>query len=185
MEVKWNYLSDLRKLFCYNNFKELEFRDIRKESMNLVQKGKRNLELAKILDSDEFHNLSGFQKEHLCSIIINRLYYGVYLLGKDKLLAKDNSIDEGDFLGHGTRNDIKYIRNNDEAKASKFLWVRLKGFYGGHNGITNMCLTAAKLQEMRNCYDYQSDMEACKALKDLESCKKLASFLQEKLRRLE
>ena len=54
--------------------------------MTLEKKGERNLKLAEILDSQEFLELSKFSKEHLCSVIINRLYYGVYLIGKGKLV---------------------------------------------------------------------------------------------------
>lgn len=61
--------------------------------MTLEQKGDRNLEIARFIDSDDFEKLSGFPKQHLCSTIINRLYYGIYLIGKQRLLQKDNSIN--------------------------------------------------------------------------------------------
>lgn len=63
--------------------------------MTLKEKGEWNLKLAEILDSREFLDLPQFQKEHfqirrehLCSVIINRLYYGVYLIAKGKLVDK-------------------------------------------------------------------------------------------------
>ena len=161
--------------------------------MRLQDKGERNLEIAEVLDSQEFLKLLNpptkadkeFCKKHLCSVIINRLYYGVYLLGKDKLLTKDGSITESHFLGHGTEKIIKDIRNNDEAKESKYLWVRLKGVYSDEKGIYRMCVEAARLHEVRNCYDYCSDVEENEALKDLEASKKRAKFVAEKVRSLQ
>lgn len=149
--------------------------------MTLQKKGNRNLEIAKILDSQEFLDLSKFPKEHLCSTIINRLYYGVYLIAKGKLLEKDNSIDESRSLGHGTKNAIEEIGNNNEAKQSKQLWIRLKGFYDKKQGIHKICLNAIKLHEMRNFYDYRCDVKQDEALKDLESCKKQADSLIKRL----
>ena len=151
--------------------------------MTLRNKGERNLKIAEILDSQEFLDLSQFQKGHLCSVIINRLYYGVYLIGKSKLLEKDNTIQEKDSLGHGTEKAIKNIRNNDEAKQCPYLWVKLKGFYGGKQ-IHRICLDAVKLHETRNFYDYRSDVEQDKALKDLEGCKKQVESLAKRLKEL-
>lgn len=152
--------------------------------MTLQDKGERNLKIAKILDSQEFLEISKFPKEHLCSVIINRLYYGVYLIGKSKLLAKDGDTKEEDFLGHGTESAIKEIRNNDEAKQCSYLWVKLKGFYGGKQ-IHRICLDAVKLRETRNFYDYCSDVEQDKALQDLEGCKKQAESLAKRLKELQ
>lgn len=56
--------------------------------MTLEQKGDRNLEIARFIDSDDFEKLSGFPKQHLCSTIINRLYYGVYLNWKAEAFTK-------------------------------------------------------------------------------------------------
>lgn len=70
--------------------------------MTLMDKGMRNLKIAEILDSGDFAQLTQFNKAHLVSVIINRLYYGVYLIGKDKLSIKDN--DMPDKIGHGTEN---------------------------------------------------------------------------------
>lgn len=75
--------------------------------MSSKDKAKRNLEIGEILDSEDFLK---FSKEHLCSAIINRLYCGVYLLGKCKLLEKDKTIDENNYLRHGTENALKNIK---------------------------------------------------------------------------
>ena len=155
----------------------------------LVAKGERNLKIAEILDSQDFletHFPKDFRKEYLCSVIINRLYYGVYLIGKSKLFEKDNSIQEDGFLGHGTESAVRGIRNNDEAKKSKQLWVRLKGFYDNEHtkAAYKTCVFAAKLYKMRNLYDYNSDRETDKALENLKSCKEQTFSLIKKLKEL-
>ena len=152
----------------------------------LIAKGERNLKIAEILDSDDFLEMSHLSKEHLCSVIINRLYYGVYLIGKSKLFEKDNTIQEESFLGHGTEKAIKEIRNNDEARQSEQLWVRLKGFYDNEHtkDAYKTCVFAARLYKMRNLYDYNSDREADKALENLKSCKEQTFSLIKRLKEL-
>lgn len=152
--------------------------------MTLGHKGDRNLEIARFIDSDDFRELSGFPKQHLCSTIINRLYYGIYLIGKQKLLEKDRSIDAKKNLSHGTEYSIKNINNNEEAKKSSFLWVRLKGFYSDRKGL-QLCLLAVKLHELRNIYDYDCDSEQETALKDLAGCKQQAQLLSKRLKELQ
>ena len=150
--------------------------------MTIKNKGERNLKIAEILDSQDFLALSQFNKMHLCSVIINRLYYAVYLLGKDKLIAKNPSFKEDDFLGHGTERDVENIKHS--SRRQKKLWVELDNAYNS-NEVHRLCLLAAKLHEMRNFYDYRSDREQEKALKDLDSCKEQTRFLAEKIGGLE
>ncbi|TLD91113.1 hypothetical protein LS74_010215 [Helicobacter magdeburgensis] len=152
--------------------------------MTLEQKGDRNLEIARFIDSDDFEKLSGFPKQHLCSTIINRLYYGVYLIGKQRLLQKDNSINAKKSLSHGTEYSIKSIKNNKEARKSSFLWVRLKGFYSDKKGL-QLCLLAVKLHELRDIYDYNCDSKQETALKDLVGCKQQAQLLSKGLKELQ
>lgn len=56
--------------------------------MTLINKGMRNLKIAEILDSGDFAQLTQFDKAHLVSVIINRLYYGIYLIGKINYLQR-------------------------------------------------------------------------------------------------
>ncbi len=67
--------------------------------MGLIKKGERNLEIAKILDTQEFLEMSNLQKEHLCSTIINRLYYGIYLIWKREVIAKRSDFKRGGLFG--------------------------------------------------------------------------------------
>ncbi|HEF9209723.1 TPA: hypothetical protein SBV85_001314 [Campylobacter coli] len=140
--------------------------------MGLIKKGERNLEIAKILDTQEFLKMSNLQKEHLCSTIINRLYYGVYLIGKGKLLQKDSTLKEEDFLGHGTLNQIN---NQNLNPNSKHLWIRLMQYYP-----KAICVRGVKLKEIREMYDYRSD-DMNKALQDLQSAKNIAQYLAKQL----
>lgn len=147
--------------------------------MTLMNKGMRNLKIAEILDSGDFAQLAQFDKAHLVSVIINRLYYGVYLIGKDKLFIKDN--DMPDKIGHGTENLLNGVINNiDKAKRQKYLWVRLYGFYGDLQ-ISNF---AIKMHDIRNMYDYNADIDNTEALEDLNVCKHYADYLQLKLKEL-
>lgn len=152
--------------------------------MTLEHKGDRNLEIANIIDSGKFEHLSRLDKHHLCSTIINRLYYGVYLIGKHKLLQKDTSIDSGASLFHGTESALRGVANNQEAKTSKYLWVRLKGFYSDKK-VFQLCLLAVKLHELRNTYDYDCDRGQQEALNDLASCKSQARSLSKRLKELQ
>ncbi|MDE5817562.1 MAG: hypothetical protein K2H55_08655 [Helicobacter sp.] len=160
--------------------------------MTLKEKGEWNLKLAEILDSREFLDLPQFQKEHsqiqrehLCSVIINRLYYGVYLIGKSKLLEKDNTIQEKDFLGHGTEKNIAEAKDdNDRAKKSKFLWVRLFGYYSqASDDIFGICLEATKLHRIRNRHDYCASQQNT-ALRDLRTAQEQADFIVKALKEL-
>ena len=144
--------------------------------MGLIKKGERNLEIAKILDTQEFLKMSNLQKEHLCSTIINRLYYGVYLIGKGKLLHKDSTLKEEDFLGHGTLNQIN---NQNLNPNSKHLWIRLMQYYP-----RAICVRGVKLREIREMYDYRSD-DMNKALQDLQSAKNIAQYLAKQLKELQ
>ena len=146
----------------------------------LIDKGKRNLEIAKILDSREFSDLSKYPKEHLCSVIINRLYYGVYLIGKGKLLEKDKTIEEKERIGH-----IGYYPNknkgNDNNEETKFLWTELRK----HNPqYRDIYLKAKNLFDMRNEYDYNRDKKREEIEMDLKGYKKKANRLAKKLGRL-
>lgn len=152
--------------------------------MSLKEKAERNLKIGEILDSEDFLKLSKFPKEHLCSVIINRLYYGVYLFGKYKLLAKDKTINENKSLGHGTKNASKNVEemyNVEKAKKSESLWIRLSGYYPDSRKIS---LGIAKLRNARNKYDYRNDVEKDSAIQDLKSCKKQAKYLMKKLKGL-
>ena len=144
--------------------------------MGLIKKGERNLEIAKILDTQEFLEMSNLQKEHLCSTIINRLYYGVYLIGKGKLLQKDSTLKEEDFLGHGTLNQIN---NQNLDPNSNCLWIRLMQYYP-----RAICVRGVKLREIREMYDYRSD-DMNKALQDLQSAKNIAQYLAKQLKELQ
>lgn len=150
--------------------------------MSLKEKAERNLKIGEILDSEDFLKLSKFPKEHLCSVIINRLYYGVYLFGKYKLLAKDKTINENKFLGHGTEVALQNVRDSAErAKESKDLWIKLRGYYPDSYQV---CLQAIRLCKTRNFYDYRDDVEKNNAIMDLKSCKNEAKYLMKKLKGL-
>lgn len=147
--------------------------------MSLKEKAERNLKIGEILDSEDFLKLSKFPKEHLCSVIINRLYYGVYLFGKYKLLAKDKTINENKSLGHGTENALKNVKHSlERAKESEDLWIKLRGYYPDSYQV---CLQAIRLCKTRNLYDYCDDVEKNNAIMDLESCKREAKYLMKKL----
>ena len=145
-----------------------------------MNKGMRNLKIAEILDFGDLAQLTQFDKAHLVSVIINRLYYGIYLIGKDKLSAKDN--DMPDKIGHGTESVLSgFIDDVERAKRQNYLWVRLYGFYGDLQ-VSNF---AIKMHDIRNIYDYNADMNNAKALEDLNVCKHYADYLQLKLKELE
>ena len=146
----------------------------------LIDKGKRNLDIAEILDSEDFLALSKFPKEHLCSVIINRLYYGVYLIGKGKLLEKDKTIKEKERIGHIGYYPNKNKGNDTEEK--KFLWTELRKHYPKAHSL---CLKAQNLFDMRNEYDYNMDKKKEEVEIDLKNYKKRAKSLAEKLRRLQ
>ena len=147
----------------------------------LIAKGERNLKIAEILESDDFLEMSCFPKEHLCSVIINRLYYGVYLIGKSKLLEKDKAIKEGERIGH-----VGYYPNknktNGKTEEKKSLWTELRKHYPK---ARSLCLKAKNLFDMRNEYDYNVDKKKEEVEIDLKNCKKRAKGLAEKLRRLQ
>ena len=104
--------------------------------MTLREKGERNLKLAEILDSQEFLDLSQFRREHLCSVIINRLYYGVYLIAKGKLVDK-GICKTGDRISHSGKNCIwNKIMNKNCASEIKL---------------------AHQLRNMRDKVDYEED----------------------------
>lgn len=128
--------------------------------MNLEEKGNRNLELARVLDSSEFCKLSKFPKEHLCSIIINRLYYGVYLIGKGKLVNK-KVCNEKDNIPHSGRDSI---------------WKKLSN----KNNFNEM-QQAKQLRNIRNKVDYESD----KNIKnEIDIAKKIADEVYRALKEL-
>ena len=155
----------------------------------LMDKGKRNLDMAEILDSENFLALSEFPRKHLCSIIINRLYYGVYLIGKGKLLEKDNTIQEQDFLGHGAKNTIRNSsikHNKNSKKATKLLWAKLYEHYSAtNNNIYRICMEAIKLHRIRNHYDYRIDMRQDIALHDLRVAQEQKDYIIEALEKLQ
>lgn len=134
--------------------------------MKLVEKGQRNLRIASIIETEDFLKLSSLSMEYLCSIIINRLYYGVFLIGKSKLLEKDPSLNERDFLGHSTKCD------------RQSMWGQLLSY-----GLSvSVCNNVKKLRDLRNEYDYQSDKDREIALKDLDIAKKMAKKIEERLK---
>ena len=109
--------------------------------MTLKEKGEWNLKLAEILDSREFLDLPQvrkecFQREHLCSVIINRLYYGVYLIAKGKLVDKGIHKSD-DRIPHSGKNCIwNKIMNKNCASEIKL---------------------AHQLRNMRDKVDYEED----------------------------
>lgn len=128
--------------------------------MSLVEKGERNLKLARILETDKFCELSKFQKEHLCSVIINRLYYGVYLIAKGKLVEK-GLCKPTDRILHSGANGI---------------WNKLRN----ENCFNEMSM-AHQLRSMRDCADYEEDGTDTE---EVERAKEIAQVLSETLRRI-
>ncbi|MDE7196491.1 MAG: hypothetical protein K2N69_05700 [Helicobacter sp.] len=104
--------------------------------MTLKKKGERNLKLAEILDSQDFLELSQFPKEHLCSVIINRLYYGVYLIAKGMLVDK-GICKSDDRIPHSGKDCI---------------WGKLID-----KNCFNEINLAYQLRSIRNHADYQED----------------------------
>ena len=111
--------------------------------MTLKEKGEWNLKLAEILDSEEFLDLLQFHKEHsqirrehLCSVIINRLYYGVYLIAKGKLVDKGICKPKDRVLHSG----------------EGCIWEKLE-----NASCFNEIDLANQLRNLRNCADYQED----------------------------
>ena len=126
------------------------------------------------MDTQEFLKMSNLQKEHLCSTIINRLYYGVYLIGKGKLLQKDSTLKEEDFLGHGTLNQIN---NQNLNPNSKHLLDKNNAILSKEQSV----FERVKLREIREMYDYRSD-DMNKALQDLQSAKNNCSILSQTIK---
>lgn len=130
--------------------------------MSLVEKGERNLKLARILETDEFCELSKFQKEHLCSVIINRLYYGVYLIAKGKLVEKELCKPTDRILHSG----------------KDCVWNKLRE---GNENCFNDINLAHQLRNMRNQADYQEDNVSDN---EIDTAKGIAQRLSQTLRRL-
>ena len=85
------------------------------------------------------------------------------------MLEKDETINESDFLGHGTEDaseNVEEIRNPEKARKSKALWIRLSVYYPVSRRIS---LEIAKLRNTRNKYDYCNDAKRDEAMQDLES----------------
>ena len=131
--------------------------------MALEEKGERNLKLAEILDSQEFLELSKFSKEHLCSVIINRLYYGVYLVAKGKLVDK-GICKSADKIPHSGRDCV---------------WERL---IETNKHYSNNIRLAYKLRDIRNHVDYEHDNEY--NISNINKAKKIARKLYKTLKEL-
>ena len=131
--------------------------------MTLKKKGEQNLKLAEILDSQEFLELSQFPKEHLCSVIINRLYYGVYLIAKGMLVDK-GICKSDDRIPHSGKDCIwgKLIEENKHCSNN----IRL----------------AYRLRDIRNHVDYGHDNKH--NISNLNKAKKIAQKLHETLKEL-
>ena len=131
--------------------------------MTLKKKGERNLKLAEILDSQEFLELFQFPKEHLCSVIINRLYYGVYLIAKGMLVDK-GICKSDDRIPHSGKDCIwgKLIEENKHCSNEIRVVYRLRG--------------------MRNHVDYEADNE--RNINNINKAKEIAQKLRRTLKEL-
>ena len=138
--------------------------------MTLKEKGEWNLKLAEILDSEEFLDLLRFHKEHsqirrehLCSVIVNRLYYGIYLIAKGKLVDK-GIYKSDDRIPHSGRGCIwkSLIRENEHYSNEIRVVYRLRG--------------------MRNHVDYEADNE--RNINNINKAKEFAQKLHKTLKEL-
>ncbi|PAF49200.1 hypothetical protein BKH41_03720 [Helicobacter sp. 12S02232-10] len=131
----------------------------------MKEKAFRNLRIADILDRREFDELKDFSREHLCSVIVNRLYYGVFLLAKSILIEK-GYIEMEDRLTHSTN------QHNG-------LWFKLNELFPK---FRNDIIMISDLRGKRNQLDYQEDTSDC--LRLLESSILQAKYLEESLKEL-
>lgn len=131
--------------------------------MTLSKKGERNLEIARILDSQDFLDLSQFPKKHLCSVIINRLYYGIYLIAKDKLVDK-GICQSGERISHSGKDCVweKLIQENK--------------YY------SNDIRLVYRLRKIRNQIDYEHDNE--QNISNMNKAKRIAQKLHKTLKEL-
>lgn len=113
--------------------------------MDLHNKGIRNYKIAEMIYEESNKKGCGFfcsvvdDKKYLYSTVVNRLYYGLYMLAKGELVKKDCSVTEHTKIGHSGNNGI---------------WKRLVMFY---SEINNDLVLIDKIREARNLLDYQSD----------------------------
>ena len=82
--------------------------------MCFKQQGEANLNIALYLNKKDMSNLGKMSKQELASVIINRLYYGVFLMAKE--LVKQNSSQVSShnhrFLWRQVGNILQQRQNN-------------------------------------------------------------------------
>lgn len=141
--------------------------------MSFKQQSKVNLDIALYLNGKNMDKLGKINKRELASVIINRLYYGVFLMAKELIQEDEESRDS----------HIQFWKKINNYMIDRRIGKRHDGYVLGDfwNDITS-------LKEMRVAYDYRNqaylndessiiqEIAECFQLKD-KICKTLGRYI--------
>lgn len=142
--------------------------------MCFKEQGKVNLDIALYLNdlnNESMSKLSKMSKQELASIIINRLYYGVFLMAKELVQVNEESKDSHIQFWRKINNYMIDRRINK--KHDTYI---LNDFWGD----------VTILKEMRVAYDYRNQAylnEESKAIEEIGECFQLKDKICETLER--